>query len=621
MLDASPNLLSWEQEDRDSTGLLLKLRRPIHRTFHLVAAEIACKLPGSPALGPEKIASAGFVVRSRQKDGIKGFRQVRGRPAGWQTIDETADPDASRQLQSYGVRLPPLPARPGYTGEEVYPLHAGFVQPQGDRPHTLLFGYLPIGGEEYTAPAATATNPNDLPEELPWPFGLLNHPDGPPPWTIDTEQQVTQGEAQSPLAALLRMLLNRYQLADPSAQQSSDNAAIFTILDRLTFHIDPASTLTAADLRNWANQHPFAVDGMPLTLGALVRNPDFASALSKALTAADPTSGVQLPADFVPATVSLLVGQTDAAALRSALQLRLAAAWTSAVGQFPVPKYPPGDTQFMVRPFVRTIRPDGCERITWGNYSAPFVLATCVRPGRHAASADPDAGTGRRATRHGAWRGVRHAAEARRTGQLAHRQAIGAGHHRRQSAGRPATRHDLLVQHSDHHDLRDADPVDHHQPAEHHFLLVAVREDLSAGAEELQGAVAMSALTPPMGWPLGAPDAGGALNWSSGEDCLREALWNLLLTSPGERLMRPSFGAGLRDFLNQPNTETTRQLIADAITRAVTTWETRVTLLAVTVDPDPADAGSVLIDVSYSDRTVVGAPPSQLALTLTLGGG
>ena len=131
----------------------------------------------------------------------------------------------------------------------------------------------------------------------------------------------------------------------------------------------------------------------------------------------------------------------------------------------------------------------------------------------------------------------------------------------------------------------------------------------------------MSALTPPMGWPLGAPDAGGALNWSSGEDCLREALWNLLLTSPGERLMRPSFGAGLRDFLNQPNTESTRQLIADAITRAVTTWENRVTLLAVSVDPDPADAGSVLIDVSYSDRTVVGAPPSQLALTLALGGG
>jgi hypothetical protein len=380
VLDASPDLLSWEQQDRDSTGLLLKLRRPIHRTFHLVAAEIACKLPGSPALGPEKIASAGFVVRSRQKEGIKGFRQVRGRPAGWQTIDETADPDASRQLQSYGVKLPQLSQRPGYTGEEVHPLHASFVQPQGDRPHTLLFGYLPIGGEEYTAPSATATNPNDLPEELPWPFGLLNHPDGAPPWTIDTEQQVAQGEAQSPLAALLRMSLNRYQLADPSAQQSTDNAAIFTILDRLAFHIDPPSPLSAPDLRTWASQNPFTDNAMPLTLGALVRDTDFASALSKALTSADPTSGVQLPADFVPANVSLLVSQTDAAALRSALQLRLAAAWTNAVGQFPVPKYPPGDTQFMVRPFVRTIRPDGCERITWGDYSAPFVLATVFDP-------------------------------------------------------------------------------------------------------------------------------------------------------------------------------------------------------------------------------------------------
>jgi uncharacterized protein len=131
----------------------------------------------------------------------------------------------------------------------------------------------------------------------------------------------------------------------------------------------------------------------------------------------------------------------------------------------------------------------------------------------------------------------------------------------------------------------------------------------------------MSALASPMGWPLGAPDNSGALNWTSDENCLREALWNLLLTSPGERLMRPSFGAGLRDFLNQPNTETTHQLITDAITRAITTWETRVTLVDVTVETDPTDARSVLIDVSYSDRASTGAPPSQLTLTLTLAGG
>jgi phage baseplate assembly protein W len=85
--------------------------------------------------------------------------------------------------------------------------------------------------------------------------------------------------------------------------------------------------------------------------------------------------------------------------------------------------------------------------------------------------------------------------------------------------------------------------------------------------------------------------------------------------------MRPAFGAGLRSFLNQPNTETTRQLIIDAITRAIITWETRVTLLGVTVETDPSDLGSVLIDVSYSDPTLPGGPPSQLSLSLSLGGG
>ena len=41
-----------------------------------------------------------------------------------------------------------------------------------------------------------------------------------------------------------------------------------------------------------------------------------------------------------------------------------------------------------------------------------------------------------------------------------------------------------------------------------------------------------------------------------------------LLTRPGERLMRPEFGAGIRSFIHHPNNETTRALIADAAQEA-----------------------------------------------------
>ena len=122
-----------------------------------------------------------------------------------------------------------------------------------------------------------------------------------------------------------------------------------------------------------------------------------------------------------------------------------------------------------------------------------------------------------------------------------------------------------------------------------------------------------------VGWPLEAPDASGRLSYAEDAQCLREALWNVLMTSPGERLMRPGFGAGLNQWIGAPNTESTRQIIASQITTAVGKWEQRVALGAVSVVPDPADAANVMITLSYTARGLPAAAPEQLTLTLTLG--
>jgi phage baseplate assembly protein W len=124
-----------------------------------------------------------------------------------------------------------------------------------------------------------------------------------------------------------------------------------------------------------------------------------------------------------------------------------------------------------------------------------------------------------------------------------------------------------------------------------------------------------------VGWPLDVPDSSGSLDYSTDTQCLREALWNVLMTNPGERLMRPSFGAGLNQWIGQPNTQSTRQLIASSITTAVGTFEQRVALSSVDVAVDPDDAARVLITLKYAARGSVAAPPEQLTLTLTLGGG
>src|SRR3954463_3502624 len=103
-----------------------------------------------------------------------------------------------------------------------------------------------------------------------------------------------------------------------------------------------------------------------------------------------------------------------------------------------------------------------------------------------------------------------------------------------------------------------------------------------------------------VGWPLSAPDTAGRLAYAADGQCLREALWNVLMTAPGERLMRPAFGAGLNQWIGKPNTESMRQLIASSIAAAVAKWEQRVVLGGVSVAADPADPANVIITVTYT---------------------
>ncbi|TCO80644.1 hypothetical protein EV699_113122 [Plasticicumulans lactativorans] len=94
------------------------------------------------------------------------------------------------------------------------------------------------------------------------------------------------------------------------------------------------------------------------------------------------------------------------------------------------------------------------------------------------------------------------------------------------------------------------------------------------------------------------PDREGRLVWRSGDDKLREAIRLILSTEPGERVMRPGFGCGLRRYLMQPNTTATRALIAREAQLALGRFEPRIAVQAVNVDPGE-DPALVLIRVAY----------------------
>ena len=102
------------------------------------------------------------------------------------------------------------------------------------------------------------------------------------------------------------------------------------------------------------------------------------------------------------------------------------------------------------------------------------------------------------------------------------------------------------------------------------------------------------------GWrfPVVPDDDGGRLAYSAGVVKVRESILLILETEPGERIMRPSFGCGLRRYLMKPNSPATRALIASDVEFALASFEPRIRLNGVTVDAGD-DPALVLINVAY----------------------
>ena len=93
-------------------------------------------------------------------------------------------------------------------------------------------------------------------------------------------------------------------------------------------------------------------------------------------------------------------------------------------------------------------------------------------------------------------------------------------------------------------------------------------------------------------------DAGGRLETSSGMARIRQSIQTILTSEPGERVMLPDFGCGLRRFLMAPNTRAVRTAIQQEVSQALTLWEPRIRLTGVEVTPGEQPT-LVWLDISY----------------------
>ncbi|GAB4396921.1 MAG: GPW/gp25 family protein [Microscillaceae bacterium] len=84
---------------------------------------------------------------------------------------------------------------------------------------------------------------------------------------------------------------------------------------------------------------------------------------------------------------------------------------------------------------------------------------------------------------------------------------------------------------------------------------------------------------------------------------IRESLFILLSTRPGERVMRPEYGCDLQAFVFENMNATNLNFLKKIISRSVRYFEPRIDLDDITLNLDKLEEGQLLISLHYRVRT------------------
>jgi phage baseplate assembly protein W len=86
------------------------------------------------------------------------------------------------------------------------------------------------------------------------------------------------------------------------------------------------------------------------------------------------------------------------------------------------------------------------------------------------------------------------------------------------------------------------------------------------------------------------------------EEDIREAIWIILGTAKGERVMRPDFGCGIHDLVFAPINTTTISSVENNVREGLLRWEPRIEVIKVEARDDKASEGKLLISIDYRVR-------------------
>ena len=98
------------------------------------------------------------------------------------------------------------------------------------------------------------------------------------------------------------------------------------------------------------------------------------------------------------------------------------------------------------------------------------------------------------------------------------------------------------------------------------------------------------------------PDGTGSLRYAEGHAHVEQSLKILLLTTLGERVMRPDLGCRAPRLVFSPGSVQHLRLLETSVREAVRDWEPRVELEDVQTEVSPDSENSVTVHIAYKIR-------------------
>jgi len=350
---------------RDKQGVLTLLQ-PVHRTFHVALVEAACDVIGRPRLDPERIESAGLVVRriatgSNGETQLQGWRQKDKTLRGWvpfkNRADENLDPESARRPAELTAGHPEIDRRltafvdaSGTYEESVAPLFVAPPEVCKAAGRTILYGIVPVTSSEMSELATQPPSYEDA----------------------DTSKELRAHLSKFLQSAVARDLPRAgqqldYRAGEPLALASDTAMQAFTVLLRqLSIEFDAFREGSA--LFNELNT-------INLAFPSSVTRPagEFLKEATAVLVELD-GRGQSSPRSFAMASkwpaISQAQGDRIFGLIKEAIKARLATV-APREGRFE-----DSARQYKLRAFVRVKRDDGCPpELVWTAPSEPFTIA------------------------------------------------------------------------------------------------------------------------------------------------------------------------------------------------------------------------------------------------------